>query len=176
MGKQYKELSQRDMEFIKAQKLFYIASCSGKEVNLSPKGYDTIRIVDETTVVYLDYPGSGNRTYRDLKAGGDVTVLFNAFEGKPQIMRLFCKGDVIAPDMPKFAEYRALFSEEDQAVRNIFELKIYAVETSCGESVPVMEYKHDRNEIKEWVEKMHNKGKLDKYIEDHFTPPNLEEL
>ena len=176
MGKQYKELSQKDREFIKAQKLFYIASCSGKEVNLSPKGYDTIRVVDGTTVVYLDYPGSGNRTYRDVEAGGDVTVLFNAYEGKAQIMRLFCKASIVEPHMPKFAQYRALFSEADQAVRNIFELNIYAVETSCGESVPVMEYKHDRNNIKEWVEKMHNKGRLEKYVKEHHNPPNLEGL
>ena len=79
MGKQYKQLKEKDIAFIQEQKLFYLASCSGAEVNLSPKGYDSIRVLDASTLLFMQYPGSGNRTYRDADAGGEVTLVFNAF-------------------------------------------------------------------------------------------------
>jgi hypothetical protein len=67
MGKQYKELTPENIEFIKEQKLFYLASCSGTEVNLSPKGFECIEVLNAHSLLYLDYPGSGNRTARDIK-------------------------------------------------------------------------------------------------------------
>lgn len=95
MGKQYKKLTQEDMAFIKEQKLFYIASCSGGEVNLSPKGYDSIRVLNANSLLFMQYPGSGNRTYRDVANGGEVTLVFNAFNGDAKILRLFCKAEIV---------------------------------------------------------------------------------
>jgi hypothetical protein len=43
MGKQYKTLKPEDADFIKEQKVFFVASSSGKEVNLSPKGYQCLK-------------------------------------------------------------------------------------------------------------------------------------
>jgi hypothetical protein len=176
MGKQYKSLTTQDIEFIKKQKLFYIASCSGKEVNLSPKGYDSIRVLNENHLVFLNYPGSGNRTYTDAANNGEFTVVFNAFEGDAKILRLFCKAHIIKPRSEAFYNYLELFKEKESLVRDFFELYIYAVESSCGESVPIMEYKRERNELKNWAVKLDNKGKLEEYKEKHFTPPNLKNL
>lgn len=176
MGKQYRFLTENDIEFIKEQKLFYMASCSGQEVNLSPKGYDCIRVLDNETLLYMDYPGSGNRTARDIGAGGEVTVVFNAFEGKPKILRLFCKGELIEKEHADFPEPLEKFGASPGVIRRLIKLGIYAVESSCGMSVPFMKYEGERNELRDWAHKRNAEGALDKYIEAHNIPPKLDEL
>lgn len=176
MGSQYKSLKDSDIEFIKQQKLFYLASSSGKEVNLSPKGYDSIRVLDNSTLVFMNYPGSGNRTYTDAKNDGEFTLVFNAFEGKANITRIFCKATIVDAKSEKFTKYIELFGEEEILVRDFFEFHIYAVESSCGESVPFMEYKEDRTSLRNWAIKMDKNKKLKAFKEKHFTPPDLKAL
>jgi len=173
MGKQYRCLSENDTEFINEQKLFYMASCSGQEVNLSPKGYDCIRVLDKETLLYMDYPGSGNRTARDIKADGEVTVVFNSFDGKPKILRLFCKGELIEKDDVLFHDYMSLFDEKSDVVRRLIRLDIWTVESSCGMSVPEMTYVADRNQLRDWVIKQEAAGTLADYIALHAVPPEL---
>ncbi|MBU1217130.1 pyridoxamine 5'-phosphate oxidase family protein [bacterium] len=176
MGKQYKILTDKDIEFLKAQKLFYIASSSGKEVNLSPKGYDSIRVIDNSTLLYLGYPGSGNRTYRDAVSDGEFTLVFNSFDEKPMILRLFCKAKIVEEKSEEFDQYLKQFNEEKKFIRNFFIFEIYAVESSCGETIPYMEYKGERNSLKEWMVKMDKNNKLEKYKEDHFIPRNMKNI
>lgn len=176
MGKQYKALQQRDIDFIKAQKLFYIASSSGGEVNLSPKGYDSIRVLDENTLLYADMPGSGNRTYRDAVNNGEFTLLFNAFEGGALILRLFCKAKVVKKEDQIHKEYLDLFSMKESIIRNLFVFQIYAVESSCGMGIPYMVYKGERDELKAWAIDMDRKDRLEAYKEKHATPPDLSNL
>jgi len=176
MSTRYKQLTKLDMEFIKQQKLFYISSCSGKEVNLSPKGYDSIKVKDDSTLIFLSYPGSTNRTYRDASNEGEFTLLFNAFEGNAKILRLFCKANIISEKDSNYTHYLSLFKVENPLVRNIFELNIYAIESSCGDSVPIMEYKEDRNNLKKHLFKLHNEDKLTEFSETQFTPPDLKRL
>ncbi|MFT5661788.1 MAG: hypothetical protein ACI9TV_002435 [Sulfurimonas sp.] len=176
MSKQYKKLTQKDREFIQKQKLFYLASSSVGEVNLSPKGYDSIRILDESHILFMNHPGSGNRTYRDAVNKGEFTLVFNAFEGKANILRIFCKAEIIDEESSEYEKYLELYNEKKEFVRNFFKFAIYAVESSCGESVPYMEYKGDRDSIKEWMLKMDANGKLEEYKEKHFTPSDLRSL
>jgi len=176
LGKQYKSLTKKNIEFIKEQKLFYIASSSGQEVNLSPKGLDSIRVIDENLLVFKNYLGSGNRTHRDAVADGEFTLVFNAFEGKAMILRLFCKADIIGRDNNKFEKYLELFSDKKNFVRDFFDFHIYAVESSCGDGVPYMEYKGEREELKSWMKRLDKKDKIEEYKEGHFTPPSLENL
>ena len=174
MGKRYRILTQKDIDFIEAQKLFYIASCSDKEVNLSPKGYKSIKVLDEKRVLFLDYPGSGNRTYRDAVNGGRFTLLFNAFEGKAKILRLFCKAEPVEKEDARFEELFAYFDEEKRLVRRLFIFHIEAVETSCGEAVPYMRYEGEREQLRDWAKRLSDKEKLDRYIKEHHEPPSLE--
>lgn len=176
MGKQYRVLTPEDIDFIKKQHLFYIASSSGQEVNLSPRGFDSTRVINESRIIFLDYPGSGNRTARDIGVDGEVTVVFNAFSGPAQIVRLFCKGELIEKDAPKFQEYFSLFDEEEQMVRRIVELNIYAVESSCGMGVPKMQYQKERTGLQKWISSMADKGELQTYIDEHETPPDIKDL
>ena len=176
MGTQYKTLTSENIDFIKAQHLFYIASASGQEVNLSPRGFDSARVIDEKTLIFLDYPGSGNRTARDIRAGGEVTVVFNAFSGPAQIVRLFCKGDLVEKEDAQFEKYFTLFDEKVSLVRRIVVLNIYAVESSCGMGVPKMQYQKERTGLKKWMVSMDEKGTLPEYVDAHETPPKLENL
>ena len=176
MGKQYKTLKDNDKLFIEKQKVFYIASSSGKEVNLSPKGYDTIRVLSNDSIVFLDYPGSGNRTYSDTTNDGEFTLLFNAYEGKAMILRLFCKAEVVEKKSDDFNYYLDMFNEKKTLVRNFFIFRIYGVESSCGDSVPFMEYKGERDSLKKWVVKMDDSNKLQAYITSHLVPPNMKNI
>ncbi len=176
MGKQYRQLKQKDIDFINQQKIFFLASCSSKEVNLSPKGYDVLRVLDNQTLLYLDYPGSGNRTYRDSMAGGEFTLMFNAFEGKANITKLFCKAEVIGKADVAFEEYLAHFDVDASIVRQLFLFYVYAVETSCGDGVPYMKYESDRPSLQEWAVKMAKNGKLEQYMKDQEVPPVLDDL
>jgi hypothetical protein len=176
VGKQYKHLSQSDIRFIQEQQLFYISSCSKHEVNLSPKGYDSIHISDPSTLYMMDYLGSGNRTARDIKEDGEVTVLFNAFENKPKILRCFCKGEIIDRTDEEFIQASSYFQEDTQAIRQFFKLKIYAVESSCGMGVPIMQYKQERPEVRDYALNMAREGKFEQYVQDHLIPPSLKEL
>jgi len=176
MGKQYKSLSKNDIGFIQAQKLFYIASASSHEVNLSPKGYDSIHISDPNTLYMIDYLGSGNRTARDIDEDGEVTLLFNAFENTPKILRCFCKGKVIGKNEDDFRSASAWFQEDVSAIRQIFRLKVYAVESSCGMGVPVMHYQEERSGVRDYALEMAKNGKFDQYADEHKCPPDLHDL
>lgn len=176
MGKQYKSLTKADIGFIKEQKLFYIASASSHEVNLSPKGYESIYIADPETLYMLDYLGSGNRTARDIGEDGEVTILFNAFENKPKILRCFCTGEVIAKNDPDFQSASAMFKEDSRAVRQIFKFKIYAIETSCGMGVPIMHYEQERSGVRDYALNMAKNGTFDHYANEHKNPPDLHDI
>jgi hypothetical protein len=177
MGTQYKTLSDKDQEFIATQQIFFVASGSGKEINLSPKGLDAIRVTDGSTLLFLDYPGSANRTERDIAAGGEVTIMWCAFTGPPRILRAFCRGEIIGKPDSRFADYLSRFGDIDpRRVRQIFTLSIYAVESSCGFGVPLYTFEQERNELVDWQKKMVASDKLDQYIIDHSDPPDLTTL
>jgi hypothetical protein len=176
LGKQYRSLSENDIRFIRQQKLFYIASCSDHEVNLSPKGYDSLYLLDPATLYMLDYLGSGNRTARDIDEHGEITILFNAFEGKPKILRCFCKGEVIEKTDEEFTQVCGYFNESEEAIRQFFKFNIYAVESSCGMGVPLMEFKEERPGVRDYALKMAQTGKFDQYVKEHHVPPSLQGL
>ncbi|MEO5357543.1 MAG: pyridoxamine 5'-phosphate oxidase family protein [Nitrospirae bacterium YQR-1] len=174
MGTQYKSLKAEDIEFIKSQKVFFAASCSGKEVNLSPKGYDCLRVLDSNTLLYMDYPGSGDRTARDIKNDGQLTLMFISFTERAKILRLFCKGELIEKSSNVFSEAAGNFSETIHgAVRRFIRYSIYAVESTCGMSVPFMHYEGERDGLRDWAVKKSIDNTIDKYIKDHEVPPKL---
>jgi hypothetical protein len=174
MGTQYKELKEKDKLFIAKQKLFYVASSSGQEVNLSPKGYDSIRVLDSKTILYLDFPGSGNRTGRDIENDGEITLVFNSFEeSEAHILRIFAKGEIINLENSRFSEFVEKFETKSKYIRQFMIFNIYAVETSCGESVPIMRFERTRTALFDWVKNIESQGTLLEYIKTHKNPPTL---
>ena len=96
MGKQFPSLDASHRDFIRRQRIFFAASAApGARVNVSPRGTDAFAVIDERTVAYLDRTGSGNETAAHLKADGRLTIMFCAFDGPPNILRLYGRGEAL---------------------------------------------------------------------------------
>lgn len=154
MSKQYSSLTDKDREFAARQRMFFVASSSGGEVNLAPKAEGGIVFVDGSTMLMLDYPGSTNRTAQDVEAAGNVTVMFCSFDEEPRIMKIFCVGSIIRKEDPRFKESVALFPDGDpDIVRQVIRLDVKGVENGCGLSVPVMRFERAREKgVRHWAE------------------------
>jgi len=149
MGKTYEVLDDKLTNFILAQKIFFVATAPlnrGGHVNVSPKGYDCFKIINPTTVAYLDLGGSGIETLAHLKENGRITIMFCAFEGKANIVRLYGKGSVVNFDEPGFAAALALFPNFNRA-RSIITVNITRIADSCGFGVPFYDFKGERDQL-----------------------------
>jgi hypothetical protein len=175
MGKITSTLTQSEIDFIGNQKLFFISSCSNEEVNLSPKGYDSIKVLDNNKLVMIDYPGSGNRTARDIENGGKITLLFTSFDAIPRNLNIFAKGKMINKNHTQWNEMISHFElESKQAIRQIFIFNVLKIENSCGMSVPCYEFKSHRNDLKQWAIDGNEDGTIGTYIKKHKTPIKLD--
>ncbi|MBW5446131.1 pyridoxamine 5'-phosphate oxidase family protein [Cohnella sp. CFH 77786] len=152
MGKQFPALLPEHEEFIRRQHVFFVGSAPLSEeghVNISPKGHDAFRILSANRAAYLDMTGSGNETSAHILDNGRVTVMFCAFEGPPNILRLYGTGTVILPDSPEWEELYPLFPSLPGA-RQIISIDIHKVQTSCGFAVPFMTYTGERETLQRW--------------------------
>lgn len=169
MAKIYPELNDELINFIKNQKIFFAASApdnlKGEYVNLSPKGYDTLKILDNKTVVYADYPGSGNETATHLQQNGKLTMMFMSFDKDPIILRLYGNGEAISLDSQTGMELKEkMGGKVSQYARHLILLRIEKVKTSCGYGVPYYQYLGDRKTLIEWCEKATLSGKIKEYM------------
>ena len=149
MGDQYDQITPALQSFIKAQPLFFVATAPLSEqghVNLSPKGYDTFRLLSPHHVAYLDLTGSGNETSAHLAENGRITFMFCAFQGPPQILRLYGKGETVLPGAERWEELVAQFPSYP-GIRQIILASIDLVHTSCGYGVPLMALQKDRETL-----------------------------
>ena len=153
MGEQYDHITPSLQRFIQAQPLFFVATAPLSEqghVNLSPKGYDTFRILSPHQVAYLDFTGSGNETSAHLAENGRITFMFCAFQGNPQILRLYGKGETVLRGTERWEELLAQFPSYPGR-RQIILTSIDLVRTSCGYGVPLMDLQKDRETLKRWA-------------------------
>lgn len=158
MGQQYSELSDTLKQFIEEQKLFFVGTATAdSRVNISPKGMDSLRVLGENRVVWLNVTGSGNETSAHIQQNNRMTIMFMAFEGKPMILRLYGTATVIHLNDPNWNELYSLFSPIAGA-RQIFDLKVDLVQTSCGMAVPFFDYVAEREQLKDWAEKKGAEG------------------
>lgn len=138
MGKRYAELSDKLIEFIQAQRIFFVGTATAdSRVNLSPKGMDSLRIENNRCVRWLNVTGSGNETAAHVQLSPRMTLMFCAFEGPPMILRLYGSARVIHQNDAEWSAFFAYFPPLPGA-RQIFELSIDLdlVQTSCGMAVP----------------------------------------
>jgi len=133
-------------------------------INLLPKGLDSFRVLSPTRVAYMDIVGSGNETSAHLLENGRITFMFCAFEGPPNIMRLYGKGYTVLPGDVPWAELAAHFVIVP-ATRQIIVADIFKVQTSCGFGVPYYEYKGERDHAHQWAAKKGAEG-LEAYIKE----------
>ncbi len=132
--------------FIARQRLFFVATADREgRVNLSPKGMDTLRIVDGTRIQWLNLSGSGNETAAHVAASGRMTLMFCAFDGEAMILRVYGQAQVIHPRDAAWAGLAGQFPDIAGS-RQIFDLVIDLVQTSCGTGVPEMAFTRSRGE------------------------------
>src|SRR5690349_24929797 len=149
--KVYEQIDWRLRTFIDAQQMFFVATApSGSDghVNVSPKGMTgTFVVLDEHRVAYLDYHGSGAETIAHLRENGRITLMFCAFQGPPNIVRLHGHGRAVPVDDPEYAELLRLFPAppDVHGARSIIDVDVQRVSDSCGYAVPFMSYEGDRD-------------------------------
>jgi len=158
MGKIASKITKRTQQFIEKQKLFFVATTPiNGRINLSPKGMDSFRVLNENRVLWLNVTGSGNETAAHLLENNRITIMFCAFEGAPNILRLYGKGKEVKPNDSEWNELISLFPETP-GTRQIFDIEIESTQNSCGMSIPFYEYKEERNQLNDWAEEIGKDG------------------
>jgi hypothetical protein len=160
MGRTHPIIDESLRRFIEAQHVFFVATAplSGDgHVNCSPKGMDAFRILGPAEVGYLDYTGSGVETIAHVRENGRLTIMFCAFEGRPNILRLYGTGRVIEATEPSFAALAGHFAPQAPP-RAIILLDVERITDSCGFGVPLYDYRGERDQLVSWAQKKGEEG------------------
>lgn len=161
MAEFFSALTDAHRTFIARQPVFFVATTAGDaRINLSPKGMDSFRVLDDRTVAYLDVVGSGNETNAHLLADGRITIMFCAFDQPALIFRIYGKGRAVLPQDADWAELHARFTPLP-GTRQIFVIAIDQVQTSCGWGVPQMTLEHPRETLNKYNAKYSDEDRLD---------------
>jgi hypothetical protein len=164
MAKVFDELDARLTDFVLAQHVFFVATApisDAGHINVSPKGLASFRVLDPRTVAYVDYPGSGIETLAHLRENGRIVLMFCAFEGSPNIVRLYGKGRSVEPHEPEFAELVTKF-ELQLRPRSVIVVKLDRIADACGYAVPRFAYRGERNQLVKWADRKGDAG-IDAY-------------
>jgi hypothetical protein len=144
MAEFFDALTDDHRAFIARQPVFFVATAASEaRINLSPKGMDCFRVLDEKRVAYLDVAGSGNETNAHLLADGRITIMFCAFDSPALIFRIYGRGTPILPQDDRWADLAAHFTLLP-GTRQIFGIAVDRVQTSCGWGVPHMSFERER--------------------------------
>src|SRR3954454_14704288 len=148
MGKVHQRIDGRLRAFVEREKGFFVGTAprgAAGRVNVSPKGIDgTFAVLDDHTVAYLDITASGAETVAHLRDNGRITVMFCAFEGPPNIVRLHGHGRIVTLYDDEFDDLAANFKPVVGA-RAVIVVDVERVSDSCGYGVPIYDYVGDRD-------------------------------
>jgi hypothetical protein len=171
MAKIFDAIDDRLQAWIARQRMFFVgtAPSDGGHVNVSPKGpIETLRILDEHTVAYLDLVGSGAETIAHLRENGRIVVMLCSFDGPPRIVRLHGRGEVLDTATIEFPGVAVLPEQK----RTIIRVEVERIADSCGYGVPLMSYEGERPQSRAWAETKLAKGgptALDEYMAEKNT-------
>lgn len=164
MGKKLDAINKDLQNFIEQQKIFFVGTAATEgSVNVSPKGMDSFRVLNSNKIIWMNLTGSGNETAAHLLKNNRMTIMFCAFEGKPLILRLYGTAKIYHPRDLEYNNLIHLFPKTPGA-RQVIEMEVDLVQTSCGFAVPFLDYKEDRTVLKDWAEKQ-GEDKLKTYRE-----------
>ncbi len=156
MSQLYKRITPKLQQFIDNQKIFFVATATAdSRINLSPKGMDSLRVINENRVIWLNVTGSGNETAAHVQENPRMTLMFTAFEDNPMILRLYGTAKAIHNEDADWQQLFPLFPPIPGA-RQIFDLNVELIQTSCGMAVPLYDYVGERELLNSWASK---KGK-----------------
>lgn len=141
-----KRLTDRNIEFIERQPMFFVATAAADaRVNVSPKGMDTLRVVDPNRIVWINLSGSGNETAAHVAVNGRMTLMWMSIDDQPLILRAYGSATVTHPRHDRWPELAASFGDLGGS-RQIFEVDIDEVSSSCGSGVPIMSVEAQRGD------------------------------
>lgn len=150
MAKFFPALTAEHRAFVARQPVFFVATAAADaRINLSPKGMDSFRVLDDATVAYLDVAGSGNETNAHLLADGRITIMFCAFDNPALIFRIYGHGHAVLPEDAEWNALHARFTPLP-GTRQIFVVAVDEVQTSCGWGVPHMTFDRERQTLNKY--------------------------
>ncbi|WP_418003780.1 pyridoxamine 5'-phosphate oxidase family protein [Mycobacterium sp. PDNC021] len=171
MGKQFPEITDRFSTFIAAQSMYFVATAaSDGRVNLSPKGLDSLRVLGPNRVSWLNLTGSGNETSAHLLDNPRMTLMFCSFDREPLILRLYGTAREVQPKDPDWDELYREFPPHVSA-RQIYDMTVDLVQTSCGFGVPLMSVESERALLDTWAEKKGPEG-----VAEYWQQKNLSSI
>ena len=174
MGKAYDSIKPNVQKWIEKQHMFFVATAplsAEGSVNLSPKGMDTLRVLDQHTLAYLDSGGSGIETIAHLRENGRIVIMMCAFCGPAKIWRFHGRGSVVLPGDEGFDELAAHFDRSELGIRSIIRIAVTRVSDSCGFGVPLYDFRAQRKESVEYL----RKNGVD-YVRQYFGEMNAESI
>lgn len=158
MATQFEHLSEALTRFIETQHIFFVGTAGATgQVNVSPKGMDSLRVLGPNRIVWRNLTGSGNETAGHLAQINRMTLMWCGFETKPMILRTYGNARTLHPRDADFEALNALFPASDGA-RQIYDVSIDMVQTSCGYAVPFMAYEGERDVLEKWADRKGPEG------------------
>ncbi len=169
MSEKFDALSDEHQRFIASQNIFFVATAAREgRANLSPKGGPSVVVLGPDRLLWLNLTGSGNETAAHLLDSNRITLMWCAFDGPPNILRVYGSARVIYPEDEEWGESTARLPAVAGA-RQYFLIDIDLVQTSCGYSVPLMDYREDRTALAKWAQKQGDAGLRDYWANRNAT-------
>ena len=151
MGKQFDSLQPDHLALIAASPLYFVATAAPEgRVNVSPKGMDSLRVLSPNRILWLNLTGSGNETAAHLALSPRITLMWASFTTRPIILRAYGTARMLHHNHPEFSDLAALLPDEPGA-RQVADVAVDLVQSSCGYAVPFMDYREDRTVLRTWA-------------------------
>ncbi len=168
MSSKFSSISEEQRVFIEQQAIFFVGTAAEEgRVNISPKGRESLKVLDANRIVWRNLTGSGNETASHLISANRITLMWCAFEGKPLILRCYGTAKVFHVTDKEFNELNSLFPQ-DNGARQLFDIQVDLVQTSCGFAVPLMKFESERDILKNWSDQKGKDG-----IKEYWKEKNV---
>ena len=173
MAKVHDGISDDLAAWLTAQHVFFVATAplSGDgHINVSPRGLDCFSVLGPRRVAWVDLAGSGAETIAHVRENGRIVLMWCAFDGNPNIVRLHGRGRVCPPGTAEFDEVVALHPPH-LSTRAVVVVDVERVSDSCGFGVPLMEFAGERDLLRKWAERKGPEG-----VATYIAEKNAESL
>ena len=153
-------------KFIEKQKIFFVGTATSDGlINISPKGLESLKVIDKNRILWMNLTGSGNESAAHTQENPRMTLMFTSSDKKPLILRVYGEVKTIHR-LDKDWDILSSYFPPSDASRQIFDLSISLVQTSCGSAVPFYDFKGERAILKKFNEKAGKKG-IQKYWKEN---------
>jgi hypothetical protein len=152
MGKQFTALDEAHCSFIEAQHIYFTGTApTSGHINVSPKGMDSLRVLGPNRVIWLNLTGSGNETAGHLSQDPRMTLMWCSFTKRPMILRAYGTAQTIHHNHDQWDSLIEYFGDPPGA-RQIYDLTVDLVQTSCGYSIPFFDHVAPRDTLQKWAD------------------------